>query len=436
MSVLGIIQTLRDTPSKNAKIALLKAHDSYDLRCVLDATYNTFHTYGLQKLPFRAMPSYASTLGQGLPDLLNLLAHLKQRNYTGQNAVNACFDFIYNAGADMEELLRLVLARDLDCGVQTSTVNKAFPGLIPTFDCQLAVSAEKAGLTFPIWAEEKFDGVRILAFVKPNGVELYSREGQRHVIPLIEEQIAGLRNVMGYVLDGEMVGENRQKVSGLMSKFRLGTAAPEEAHKLHFHVFDCFRIDEFNSKHCEVPYSQRRLMLNLIMSATPAAAELGTLNVHAVTSELCTDREAVDRLYAEVTERGGEGLIIKTSESTYDFKRTASWVKMKGIHECDLRVIGTNAGEGKRAGGIGSLICATDDGKVVVNVGGGFSEKMLKWLNINQHTNLIGKIVVIRYNMMCLEEGAAAWSLFLPRFVEFRDDKSVTDKFEDITKGF
>ncbi|WP_418625471.1 hypothetical protein [Sutterella wadsworthensis] len=62
----------------------------------------------------------------------------------------------------------------------------------------------------------------------------------------------------------------------------------------------------------------------------------------------------------------------------------------------------------------------------------GFNDKMRKEIWENR-SNYLDKIVTVRFNDIMQKEGEVA-SLFLPRFVEFRNDKILADSFRRIVE--
>ena len=72
---------------------------------------------------------------------------------------------------------------------------------------------------------------------------------------------------------------------------------------------------------------------------------------------------------------------------------------------------------------LGAIVCESSDGVVKVKVGSGFSDEHRKtfWKE-----NLLDKIVAIKYNSR-IKNKTGEQSLFLPIFVEIRDDKDVAD---------
>ena len=77
---------------------------------------------------------------------------------------------------------------------------------------------------------------------------------------------------------------------------------------------------------------------------------------------------------------------------------------------------------------LGAIVCESADGVVKVSVGSGFNDLQRKnyW-----NENLLDKIVAIKYNSR-IKTKSGEESLFLPVFVELRDDKDVADNSKDV----
>ena len=104
-----------------------------------------------------------------------------------------------------------------------------------------------------------------------------------------------------------------------------------------------------------------------------------------------------------------------------------------GELECDLEIIAVEEGTGKYAGKLGAVVCRSrpENGiSITVNVGSGFNDDHRNNLWAIRDS-LIGKIVAVKYNMRSKNK-AGEESLFLPIFVEVRDDKDVADSIGDI----
>jgi ATP-dependent DNA ligase len=96
---------------------------------------------------------------------------------------------------------------------------------------------------------------------------------------------------------------------------------------------------------------------------------------------------------------------------------------MKAELEADLVVTGFLPGSGKYEGKIGSLLVETEDGQVKTAVGTGLSdeERSMPFSNFSK------RIVAVKYNAVITDKKTGLKSLFLPVFVEIRDDKATAD---------
>jgi DNA ligase-1 len=130
-------------------------------------------------------------------------------------------------------------------------------------------------------------------------------------------------------------------------------------------------------------------------------------------------------------ERGEEGTIIKNFDHVWEDKRSKGLVKMKAEKDCDLEVIGFNPGKGKNLGLIGSIICTSADNKVEVSISG-LTDALRKEITDNQ-ADWIGRIVEVKYNeRISSRTRTDVDSLFLPRFVELREDKDAANNSAEI----
>ena len=80
-------------------------------------------------------------------------------------------------------------------------------------------------------------------------------------------------------------------------------------------------------------------------------------------------------------------------------------------------------GTGKNSNRLGALVVSSEDGKIVVNVGTGFTDADRDSIQ----PNVVGKIASIKYNARIQDKKGNTESLFLPVFVEIREDKDTAD---------
>jgi DNA ligase-1 len=125
--------------------------------------------------------------------------------------------------------------------------------------------------------------------------------------------------------------------------------------------------------------------------------------------------------YEHLISQGYEGAMLKHANSTYDFKRSASWVKMKETKTADLTCVGHLFGTGKYEGMIGSLVCKgiVEGVPVEVAVGSGLTDDD----RAKKPTSYIGKTIEVKYNTVVQDKNGNTSSLFLPRFSCVRFDK-------------
>jgi hypothetical protein len=142
------------------------------------------------------------------------------------------------------------------------------------------------------------------------------------------------------------------------------------------------------------------------------------------------DYPAFREKFTEYFTAGFEGIILKDTTAIWENKRSKSLIKFKGELECDLKVVGWEEGTGKNVGKLGALVCESADGVIRVNVGSGFNDEDR---NSIKAADVIGKIVAVKYNARIKNKSEGATeSLFLPIFLEIREDKTQADSARSI----
>jgi DNA ligase-1 len=100
-----------------------------------------------------------------------------------------------------------------------------------------------------------------------------------------------------------------------------------------------------------------------------------------------------------------------------------------------LVITGWRPGKNKNKDLFGSLICESSDGLLEVAVSG-FTDGHRKEI-FESIDSYIGTIMSVDSNMiMEPSRDGKKWSLFLPRFAEFRKDKSEADSLDKIKEQF
>jgi bifunctional non-homologous end joining protein LigD len=231
------------------------------------------------------------------------------------------------------------------------------------------------------WAYEfKWDGVRAVAAVHGGVASLSSRKGTDITVryPELARPPAGLAG-HDVVVDGEIVAmdaSGRPDFGALQNRMhRTGPEVPRMAAEkpVTFLVFDLLSCDGENL--LGLPYAERRTRLDA----------LGLTGQRWVTTPWFqgTGDGVGAGVHAASQENGLEGVVAKRLASTYrPGRRSPDWRKIKNIRTQSVVVGGWRPGQGRRAGGIGSLLVGVPDeeGRLVYvgHVGTGFSDQDLR----------------------------------------------------------
>ena len=188
--------------------------------------------------------------------------------------------------------------------------------------------------------EQKFDGIRLLAYKRGRQVHLFSRNKVEQVIPALAAAIAMLP-VDDVILDGELSWDRRST----------------------YHVFDILWLN--GGSVTGLPLEERRALLAKLPLKAPMH------RVPEVRGATPWEKACAD---------GWEGVIAKRRDSTYEHKRSKQWLKMK----CELTgdfVVGGFTDPQRTRVGLGALLVGYYEGRDFVfagKVGTGFDFAMLR----------------------------------------------------------
>lgn len=435
--IYDIIQELKETSAKNGKIAILQREkDNELLKRVIVATYNPYIQYYIKKIP-DYVPDRVGTLS--LDSALDSLSQLTERKVTGNAAIEYLTKLLENVNQYDAEVLARVVKKSLDCGMTESTANKVWSKLVPTYPCLLAKSVDEKTIermTWPAYSQLKADGMRINAHIDEDGnVTLRGRSGKEvDLLGKLDAEILELAKgtpYMSCMFDGELVVEaddgtimDRKKGNGILNKAIKGTISPEEADRVLIRVWDVITGEEFRAERSDTPYSDRFEMTKMAVAAfqTPKVGLIETIEV--------ADIGEAQKHFKKMLKRGEEGTLLKSMDHAWEDKRSYGLLKFKAIKDADLRVVDWVEGTGKYVGKLGALVCQSSDGKVEVSIGSGFSDAQREEFT---REATIDKIVEILYNERISDKSRPdVDSLFLPRFVELREDKNVANSSKEI----
>jgi DNA ligase-1 len=431
IEALAAIDKIAATSSKNDKEALVEKFAKDPLfRKILAYALDPFVTFGVAEKSIPKVTEHgANTFDERQGYVWDTLDLMASRALTGNAAQVRLFEILSGLDETSASVVRRILLKDLRAGFTKNTVNRVFPGMIPSFDCMLAHKFDaKRVKTWPVAVEPKLDGVRVLAFVDGKSAAFYSRSGKEFTTfdhlkkPLIDTYNVIFAGGSRIVLDGEVVsGSFNKTVSEVRRK-------DEQASDAKFYVFDLLPAALFNED-TKVPsagtYELRRKSVEVFVDKAGHP-------ICKLPSVLATNEAAVMANYTKFREKGLEGAIVKPLDGLYHRKRNHAWMKLKAEESADIVVTGAFEGEGKYQGMLGGLL-ANFNG-VEVSIGGGFSDEQRRtfweaWTTEmkeqflpGQAGEIVGRLIEVEYH-----EVTPDGSLRHPRFVRFRDDKPVAE---------
>lgn len=401
---------------------------------VCTAAYNPFITFGVK--PQRVSGHGKAEFDDETWKLLNDLAN---RRITGNEARAACDRAQDRLVPQAAELLWRVLNKDLRAGFGETIINKVAPGTIPEFPymrCSLLKDPAKdlkdwnieAGFVSQLKADAMFMNIDV-----ETDTSVRTRQGNESPTAefrfLIDELKA--RCTKDTQLHGEMVITRdgvplpRQISNGIMNKV-IGGEKLEPGDRPLFLVWDQIPMAAVKAKgRYEVPYRQR--LAGLLRQFPKDATEF----VKVIETKFCKTLAEAYAHATAVTRAGGEGTVIKNLQGIWrDTGSSGSpdQIKLKLEVDVELRIKGYREGEpGKKTEKtFGALICESSDGLLEVGVSG-MKDSIREAINADRAGHL-GGIATVRFNdIMEPSESNELHSLFLPRFIELRKDKSVAD---------
>jgi bifunctional non-homologous end joining protein LigD len=217
---------------------------------------------------------------------------------------------------------------------------------LPEWIVPMAATLTQERFTGADWIfEQKFDGIRLLAYKRGTDVQLFSRNRLPQNLPAIARAVAALP-VRDAILDGEITWPHGE---------------------LAYHVFDVMWMDGRNVM--RLPLEERRALLAEILPT--ARGDQGLLRRVPLLEE--------PNPWERAAREGWEGVIAKRRGSPYEQRRSPLWLKMKCEASQELVVGGFTDPQGSRVG-LGALLVGYFEGEDLVfagKIGTGFDTKLL-----------------------------------------------------------
>lgn len=406
---------------------LNKYKDDETVKKYLQIAFDPYKVYGIstKKLSKIVGASGVNTI----ESVLEFFEYLEEHNTGTDRDISVCQEVLNCVSSFDREcgtLLETLICKDLSIGCDSKTINKEIPGLIPTFNVQLANKyfdkpEYVEGKSFAVTT--KIDGGRIIALKENGQVSFYTRAGQKYegLVDLELELSSIIPDNM--CLDGEITLLDRGNLSSkeaYKETMKIVRTKDKEKHGIKMLVFDFLSAIEFKDQCCFHDYSARRLMAETLFNHLDLKYfELLPILYRG------SDTSKITELLEEEVANGEEGIMINICDALYEFKRTNNLLKCKKFDSLDLEVVGVEEGSGRLAGMLGAVQVRYKDGNIV-RVGSGFSDAERKQYWANPEL-ILNKVVEVKY----FEETTNADKTFSLRFPTWcsniRTDKLTPD---------
>ena len=333
----NFLASMNNSTSTLSKIDTIK-NACENVHKVLKYTYDPMIQFGVSSKNVIKRNDLVSEVADN--DLYELLDNLKNKIYTGHNALSKVNKFIFD-NPEYKELLYLILDKDLKVRASSKIINKAVPNLITEFSVALAENyneknVKKISFDRQWYVSRKLDGVRCIIIVDENGnTSSYSRAGKQfNTLGLIEDEIRSL-NLKSVVFDGEICkySENdKDDFQSIMKEIRRKNHTIENA---TYHIFDFLQLNDFNQKSSESYFNQRLYNLKSLLFNK----QMNTLNILEQTCiKSLNDLKAfIDDFKSDSTRNHWEGLIVRKDER-YKGKRSRDILKVKTFFDAEYTV--------------------------------------------------------------------------------------------------
>ena len=326
------IEEMRSTSSATDKIAII-ARSSTFIHKVLEYTYNPYKQYYTTSKTCKKNSDKCYYDGRDLYPF-ELLDSLSDRKFTGHEAITLVNGWVENN--EYGKLLYRIIDKNLDIRAGDKVINKAVPGLIPTFSVALAQEYKgKCDWNDSWYASRKLDGVRCLAVVDNEGsCTLYSRMGKElTTLNKVKEAIEAT-NIVNTVFDGEicLVDEDgNEDFQGVMKQLR------RKDHQIEnpvFMIFDMIHKPDFDKQKGDLVLSERLRTLRGWFNGR---------NIIDSTLRYCQQYEITDDEHFETwskisSDNKWEGFMIR-KDVGYEGKRSKNLQKVKKFYDAEYKVV-------------------------------------------------------------------------------------------------
>ena len=396
--IKDFIEISNSTNSNTDKINILKEYAEHTVvKKVLFYTYNTYLQYGVTSANCKKnsdLLGHPNTYG----NFFALLDDLNNRVVTGHKAIANINRYVMENKA-FADIIWSILDRNLKTRSTASTINKAIPKLIPTFDVALAKAFDEKTQKKVDWNDgwqvsRKLDGCRCICIIDGEGEpKFFSRTGKEFLtLDNLKPELRVL-NLSNMVFDGEICMLDENGDEDFQSIIKQIKRKDHTIENPYYWLFDFLTLKEFQDKTSLTTFNERITNLYSIIKDRPEF--IGILD------QLDCDDEVFSRMMDMSKEGGWEGLMLRKN-TTYKGKRSDEILKVKQMYDEEYIVVGVENDiqrvivDGAEVSELMLKNIIIEHKGNSVQVGSGFNHKQRRHYFKNPN-EIIGKQVTIQY---------------------------------------
>lgn len=430
MTLTEIINELASTSSKNEKEAIMiKNKDNKDLKRLFEVTYSKDLNFFVRQFKVDLINT------EGLMDINEsiemLVNEVASRNYTGNDARSYMTQLVQTCKEP--ELLLKVINRDLECGIQQTITNKVWKDIItdpPYMSYKLFKPELIKKLKLPAYSDVKQDGLYADVIVHKDLIIYRSRSGKELNFRLPEREERKLKELAEYpgesfVLMNEALVIDPSYPNGVQPR-EIGNGYlnqdPEliDPEKVKLVTWDMVTYKEYLTRKSEETYDIRREELRCLTQ------HLKSKHVEMIEGVVVNSISEIIDHFITCRKKGLEGTVVKSFTLLWEDKKVSQGIKIKNEFDAEFLITGYLEHK-KKPGWIGSFLVESSDGKIKFGVGSGLTDKLRQ----QPFSEFDNKILTVKGNDIVSSDSKNTWSVFLPRYVEIRNDKTKANTFEE-----
>ena len=416
--VIKIFKELQNSSGKRLQEIINENKNNSLFRDVLFFLYNPYIITGLSTKKINKKVAMQMKYPPA-KDIMDVFYYLNEHNTGTDIDIAYVLEFIANQKDEDKDIYMQIFTKELKLGITAKTINKVIPGLIPEFNVMLAEKywdrIEELEANKPdIIITQKLDGIRAVARVIDNKVEIFSRQGK--LIEGLKDLENDLCRLPNGCYDGELLLDKDNIPSKDLYRETVMVVNSKENDKkgIIFNIFDTISTEEFDNKYSDLICQYRKNIVKILYE------KLSPMYWKPVPIlyQGKYDKDIVKQELNKQIELKHEGIMVNLADAAYEGKRTKNILKVKAMQDCDLKIIGFEEGTGKNKGTLGAVI--VDYKGFEVKVGSGFTDQDRDYFWDNQK-ELLGRVITVQYFEETTNKKDNSLSLRFPVYLELRE---------------